>query len=71
VANSLTAIENGIRQVECTVDGIGEGAGNTSLQLIVTALRSRADVFQNVTTAIVVEHFPTTGQLLTEIREAA
>jgi 2-isopropylmalate synthase len=71
VANSLAAIENGVRQVECTVDGIGEGAGNTSLQLIVNALRSRADVFQNVTTAIAVEHFPTTGQLLTEIREAA
>jgi 2-isopropylmalate synthase len=71
VANSLAAIENGVRQVECTVAGIGEGAGNTSLQLIVNALHSRADVFQNVTTSIVVEHFPPTGQLLTEIREAA
>lgn len=70
VANSLAAIENGFRQVECTVNGIGEGAGNTSLQLTVNALRSRADVFQNVTTAIVVEHLPTAGQLLTEIREA-
>jgi 2-isopropylmalate synthase len=71
VANSLAAIEHGVRQVECTVDGIGEGAGNTSLQLLVNALRSRADVFQNVTTAIIVEHFPATDQLLTEIREAA
>ena len=71
VANSLAAIENGIRQVECTVDGIGEGEGNTSLQLIVRALKSRADVFKSVTTAVVAEHFPTTDQLLTEIREAA
>lgn len=71
VANSLAAIENDVRQVECTVDGTGEGAGNTSLQLVVNALRSRADVFKNITTAIAVEHFPITGQLLTEIREAA
>lgn len=68
VANSLAAIENGIRQVECTVDGIGEGAGNTSLQLIVGALRSRPDVFTKVTTAIAVEHFLTVSQL---VREAA
>jgi 2-isopropylmalate synthase len=66
VANSLAAIENGIRQVECTVDGIGEGAGNTPLQLIVQALRTRSDVFKNVTTTIAVEHFPGASQLLKE-----
>ena len=71
VANSLAAIENGIRQVECTVDGIGEGAGNTSLQLVVSALQSRADVFKNVTTAIATEHFPPAAQFLREIHEAA
>ena len=71
VANSLAAIENGIRQVECTVAGIGEGQGNTSLQLIINALHSRTDVFKTVTTAIATEHFPATGRLLTEIREAA
>jgi 2-isopropylmalate synthase len=71
VANSLAAIENGVRQVECTVDGIGEGQGNTSLQLIVNALQSRADVFKTVATAIATEYFPLTSQLLTEIREAA
>lgn len=71
IANSLAAVENGVRQVECTVNGIGEGAGNTSLQLTVNALRSRADVFPNVTTAIAAEHFSTTDQLLTEIRAAA
>jgi 2-isopropylmalate synthase len=71
VANALAAIENGIRQVECTVDGIGEGEGNAPLQLIVQALLTRPDVFKNVTTAIAVEHFPTASQLLAEIKEAA
>jgi 2-isopropylmalate synthase len=71
VANSLAAIENGVRQVECTVAGIGEGQGNTSLQLIVNALRSRADVFTHVTSVIATAHFPLADQLLTEIREAA
>ncbi len=42
VANSLAAIENGARQVECTVNGIGERAGNAALEEIVMALRTRA-----------------------------
>lgn len=45
VANSLTAIQNGVRQVECTVNGIGERAGNASLEEIVMALRTRRDLF--------------------------
>lgn len=43
VANSLAAVEAGARQVECTVNGIGERAGNASLEEIVMALRVRAD----------------------------
>ncbi|MBI3249348.1 MAG: hypothetical protein HYZ50_22840 [Deltaproteobacteria bacterium] len=66
VANSLAAIENGFRQVECTVDGIGEGQGNTPLQLLVLALRSRHDVFKTVSTAIAIEHFSEASQLLKE-----
>ncbi|HXG20310.1 MAG TPA: hypothetical protein VNN62_14700 [Methylomirabilota bacterium] len=66
VANSLAAIENGFRQVECTVDGIGEGAGNTSLQLIVSALGARPDVFKTVMIAVAVEHFPVASQLVKE-----
>ncbi len=42
VANSLAAIENGARQVECTINGIGERAGNAALEEIVMALRTRA-----------------------------
>jgi 2-isopropylmalate synthase len=45
VANSLTAVTNGARQVECTINGIGERAGNASLEEIVMALRTRKDFF--------------------------
>jgi len=45
VANSLTAVMNGARQVECTINGIGERAGNASLEEIVMALRTRQDFF--------------------------
>ncbi len=44
VANSLRAIEAGARQVECTINGIGERAGNAALEEIVMALRTRADL---------------------------
>ena len=46
VANSLAAIRNGAQQVECTVNGIGERAGNASLEEIVMTLRTRPTVFQ-------------------------
>ncbi|NTV29236.1 MAG: 2-isopropylmalate synthase [Candidatus Omnitrophica bacterium] len=45
VANSLAAVKNGARQVECTVNGIGERAGNASMEEIVMALRTRHDYF--------------------------
>ena len=45
VANSLAGIEAGIRQVECTLNGIGERAGNASLEEIVMALKTRKDYF--------------------------
>ena len=45
VANSLSAVMNGARQVECTVNGLGERAGNASLEEIVMAVRTRQDVF--------------------------
>jgi len=46
VANSLTALLHGARQIECTVNGIGERAGNASLEEIVMALRTRRDFFR-------------------------
>ncbi|MCU7827806.1 MAG: 2-isopropylmalate synthase [Candidatus Thiodiazotropha sp. (ex Myrtea sp. 'scaly one' KF741663)] len=45
VANSLSAVGNGARQVECTINGLGERAGNASLEEIVMAVRTRPDIF--------------------------
>ena len=45
VANSLSAVMNGARQVECTINGLGERAGNASLEEVVMAVRTRQDVF--------------------------
>ncbi len=45
VANSLSAVLNGARQVECTINGLGERAGNAALEEIVMAVRTRRDVF--------------------------
>jgi 2-isopropylmalate synthase len=45
VANSLSAVQNGARQVECTINGLGERAGNAALEEVVMAVRTRRDVF--------------------------
>ncbi len=50
VANSLAAVMNGARQVECTINGLGERAGNASLEEVVMAIRTRKDVFPCQTT---------------------
>jgi len=44
-ANSVMAIQHGARQVECTINGIGERAGNTAMEEVVMALKTRADLF--------------------------
>ncbi len=46
VANSLSAVMNGARQVECTINGLGERAGNASLEEVVMAVRTRQDLFE-------------------------
>jgi 2-isopropylmalate synthase len=51
-ANSLAAIKNGARQAECTVNGIGERAGNASMEEIVMAIKTRKDVFAGLETNI-------------------
>lgn len=48
VANSLVAVNNGARQVECAINGIGERAGNTALEEIVMAIRTRKDFFTDI-----------------------
>jgi 2-isopropylmalate synthase len=45
VANSLSAVRNGARQVECTINGLGERAGNAALEEIVMAVRTRGDIY--------------------------
>jgi 2-isopropylmalate synthase len=67
VANSLAAVQAGARQVECTVNGIGERAGNTSLEEVVMAIRTRRDVFPHVDTGIVTEQIYPTSRLLSQV----
>ena len=52
VANSVVAVQNGARQVECTINGLGERAGNASLEEVVMAIKTRRDLFAGVTTSI-------------------
>jgi len=66
VANSLAAIEAGARQVECTINGIGERAGNASLEEIIMALRVRADRLPFETGINTTELYPA-SQLLSSI----
>jgi 2-isopropylmalate synthase len=66
VANSLAAIENGARQVECAINGIGERAGNAALEEIVMALDTRKRYY-NVTTGARTEELYRASQLLCEL----
>jgi 2-isopropylmalate synthase len=66
VANSLAAIQNGARQVECTINGIGERAGNAALEEIAAALYVRGDHF-NVTSGIHLNQIYAASQILSQI----
>jgi 2-isopropylmalate synthase len=66
VANSLSAVQAGARQVECTINGLGERAGNASLEELVMAIRTRKDVFP-VTTDIDTVHIVPTSRLVSSI----
>ena len=59
VANSIAGVENGARQVECTINGIGERAGNASLEEFVMALNVRKDFFKYYTNVVTKEIFNT------------
>lgn len=67
VANSLAAIKNGARQVECTVNGIGERAGNASLEEIVMAIATRRDIFADVETGIRTQQLYKTSRLVSKL----
>jgi len=66
VANSLAAVQNGARQIECTINGIGERAGNAALEEVVMAMNTRRDRLP-YETKIVTEHLFPASQLLTSI----
>ena len=66
VANSLEALRRGARQVECTINGIGERAGNASLEEIVMALRTRKDLF-DLTTRIDTTQIYKTSRMVSEL----
>ncbi|MGE0267724.1 MAG: 2-isopropylmalate synthase [Candidatus Omnitrophota bacterium] len=65
VANSLDAVKKGARQVECTINGIGERAGNASMEEIVMAINTRKD-FYGCTTGITTQEFLRTSHLVSK-----
>jgi 2-isopropylmalate synthase len=66
VANAIAAIRNGAGQIECTVNGIGERAGNCSMEEVVMALRTRKDFF-GADTKINTEEITRSSRLVTKI----
>ncbi len=66
VANSLSAVANGARQVECTINGLGERAGNASLEEVVMAVKTRQDFF-NLDTRIDTTQIVPTSKLVSTI----
>lgn len=65
-ANSLTAVQNGARQVECTINGIGERAGNTALEEVVMAIKTRQDLF-GVDTRINTQEIHRVSQMVSQL----
>jgi 2-isopropylmalate synthase len=66
VPNSIAAVQAGARQIECTINGIGERAGNTSLEEVVMILRTRADYYP-FHTGIQAEHLFSASEMLSSI----
>jgi 2-isopropylmalate synthase len=66
VANALAAVRGGARQIECTVNGIGERAGNTSLEEVVMAMQVRSNIY-NYETGINTEEIVNSSQLLSNL----
>lgn len=66
-ANSLAGVRNGARQVECTINGLGERAGNAAMEEIVMAIHTRPDFFGSVTTGINTREIYRTSQLVSQL----
>lgn len=65
--NSLTAVKNGARQIECTVNGVGERAGNTSLEEVVMAIRTRSDYFEGLYTEVNTKEIVPTSRVVSRL----
>ncbi len=66
-ANSLTAVLNGARQIECTINGIGERAGNTALEEVVMAIKTRQDMFNSLDTRINTQEIHRVSQMVSQL----
>jgi 2-isopropylmalate synthase len=66
-ANTIAGLQNGARQVECTINGIGERAGNAAMEEVVMALKVRPEYFEGLYTDIDTTHFMDTSQLVSEL----
>lgn len=67
VANSLAGVKNGARQVECTINGIGERAGNCSMEEVVMGIRTRKDIFPDVDSSIKSAHIWKVSRLVSKL----
>ncbi len=67
VANSLYSVLNGARQIECTINGLGERAGNAALEEIVMAIKVRQDIFKGLDTSINTKEIYPTSRLVATI----
>jgi 2-isopropylmalate synthase len=67
VANSLAAVRNGARQVECTVNGIGERAGNAALEEVIMALNTRQDFYEGYVTGVAMKEIVKSSRLVSRM----
>ena len=67
VSNSLSAVLNGARQVECTINGLGERAGNASLEETAMAIRTRNDIFKGLYTDVKTKEICKTSRLVSKL----
>ncbi len=67
VANSLAGVANGARQIECTINGLGERAGNAALEEIVMAVDTRGDFFGGITTGIRTQELARSSRLVSRL----
>ena len=67
MANSLAAVEAGARQVECTINGIGERAGNAAMEEIVMAIRTRPDTYTDIEVDIRTEELAKSSRIVSRL----